>query len=291
MISGSIAALRSSVVPFARTAVSSTCSVAPTLGYGSWMFAPCRPLGADRRMPLGSLSTVAPKARSASRWKSIGRSPIRHPPRSGMKAWPSRCSRGPQKRMGMREAPACASISSMCADTAPRGSSRSTPSPSSVIVTPCTSRRERTTCTSLMSGTSRSTLSVSPRSDATIALVARFFAPLTSTRPRSGRPPRISRTEPPPPEGVDAEALSRVFIDRTSFGVSAMCAEDVSDGAPDGGIVSADGERPRPPRLPARLELRDPVFIAQRQPDVVEPFEEPPSSVIVDVEGDSEGVS
>ena len=32
MISGSIAALRSVVMPRARTAVSSTCSVAPTLG-------------------------------------------------------------------------------------------------------------------------------------------------------------------------------------------------------------------------------------------------------------------
>ena len=32
MISGSIAALLSSVTPSARTAVSSTCSVAPTLG-------------------------------------------------------------------------------------------------------------------------------------------------------------------------------------------------------------------------------------------------------------------
>ncbi len=35
MISGSMAALRSSVTPSAITAVSSTCSVAPTLGYGS----------------------------------------------------------------------------------------------------------------------------------------------------------------------------------------------------------------------------------------------------------------
>ena len=196
MISGSMAAPRSSVVPFARTAVSSTCSVAPTLGYGSVMSAPCRPFGADSRMPLGSLSTVAPNARSASRWKSIGRSPMRHPPRSGINAWPSRCRSGPQKRIGMRDAPACASISSMWADTAPDGSRRSTPSPSSSIVTPCTSSSERTTCTSLMSGTSRSTLSVSPSRAATIALVARFFAPLTSTRPTRGRPPRIASTWP-----------------------------------------------------------------------------------------------
>ena len=44
MISGSIAAPLSSVMPSARTAVSSTCSVAPTLGYGSSILAPCRPV-------------------------------------------------------------------------------------------------------------------------------------------------------------------------------------------------------------------------------------------------------
>ena len=182
------------------------------------MSAPWRPsFGAESRMPLGSFSTVAPNARSASRWKSIGRSPMRQPPRSGMNAWPSRCRSGPQKRIGMRDAPAWASISSMCAETAPLGSSRSTPSPSSSIVTPCTSSSERTTFTSLMSGTSRSTLSVSPRRAATIALVARFFAPFTSTRPTRGRPPRIASTWPvrsvPSPPGCDAaEALRRVFI-------------------------------------------------------------------------------
>ena len=45
-ISGSTAALVSSVTPSARTAVSSTCSVAPTLGYSRWILVPLRPLGA-----------------------------------------------------------------------------------------------------------------------------------------------------------------------------------------------------------------------------------------------------
>ena len=49
----------------------------------------------------------------------------------------------------------------------------------------------------------------------------------------------------------------------------------------------ADGERPRPPRLSAGLELRDLVLVAQGEPDVVEPFEKPPPSVIVDVEIDA----
>ncbi len=150
-------------------------------------------------------------------WKLIGRSPMRQPPRSGMSASPSRCSSGPQKRIGMRDAPACASISSKWADTAPlrvedaacRPLRRPRPR------TPCTSSSERTTCTSLMSGTSRSTLVVSPRSAATIALVARFFAPLTSTRPVSGRPPRIARVSPDTsrsPAFGSAESLRRVFI-------------------------------------------------------------------------------
>ena len=51
-----------------------------------------------------------------------------------------------------------------------------------------------------------------------------------------------------------------------------------------GGPGLRNGERPRPPRLAASLELRDLVFVAQREPDVVEPFEKPPPSVIVDVE-------
>ena len=46
MISGSIAAPDSSVLPSASTAASSVCSVAPTDGYGRWIFAPCRPFGA-----------------------------------------------------------------------------------------------------------------------------------------------------------------------------------------------------------------------------------------------------
>ena len=45
MISGSIAAFFSSVTPLARTAVSSTCSVAPTLGYGSSMFGAVQAVG------------------------------------------------------------------------------------------------------------------------------------------------------------------------------------------------------------------------------------------------------
>ena len=67
-ISGSTAALTSSVTPWARTAVSSTCSVAPTLGYSRRIFVPFRPFGAVMWMPISRLSTIAPKLRSTSRW-------------------------------------------------------------------------------------------------------------------------------------------------------------------------------------------------------------------------------
>ena len=88
-------------------------------------------------------------------------------------------------------------------------------------VTPCTSSSDRTTCTSLMSGTSRSTLVVSPSSAATIAFVARFFAPLTSTRPRE-RPCRRGsrgslRTIPVSLPSVSAVTLRSDFIRWTSL--------------------------------------------------------------------------
>ena len=154
MISGSIAAPESSVMPSASTAVSSTCSVAPTLGYGSAIFAPVQAVRAPTSgCRSGSFSTMAPNLRSTSRWKSMGRSPMRQPPRSGMNASPRRCSSGPQNRIGMRLEPACASMSAMCAVSTFDGSRMSSPSSTPcVTLTPCTSSRPRTMRTSLMFG-------------------------------------------------------------------------------------------------------------------------------------------
>src|SRR2546421_7677559 len=193
-ISGSTAALRSSVTPSARTAVSSTCSVAPTLGYGSSNLVPCRPLGAVRCSPPAVLSTTAPNCRSAARGKSIGRSPMWQPPSSGMKAWPRRCSSGPQNRVGIRLDPACTLISSAVAVPTFAGSNTNSPRPSSVTCTPCSSSRPRTTSTSRTFGTSNSRLGVSPSSVATIVLETRFLAPRTLISPRSGTPPCTVRT-------------------------------------------------------------------------------------------------
>ena len=77
------------------------------------MTVPLRPAGGGQPDALGLLVDGAPNWRRISRWKSMGRSPIRHPPRSGMKASPRRCRSGPQNRIGIREDPACASMSAM----------------------------------------------------------------------------------------------------------------------------------------------------------------------------------
>ena len=189
MISGSTAALRSSVTPSASTAVSRTCSVAPTLGYGSSSLVPRSRLGADRWSPRSVFSITAPNPRSACRWKSIGRGPMWQPPRSGMTACPSRCSSGPQNRIGMRLEPACTWISSTAARSTLAGSNSRSPSGPSLTRTPCSSSRPRTMSTSRIRGTSRNRLGPSPSSAATIALGTRFLAPRTRISPRSGVPP------------------------------------------------------------------------------------------------------
>ena len=155
MISGSMAAPRSVVMPSLRTAVSRVCSVAPTEGKGSSMMAPCRPeAGRLMRTPSGRLSTTAPNLRSVSRWKSMGRPPMAQPPSSGMNASPSWWSRGPQKRIGMREAPASVSMSEREAILTFVGSSIIVPrSWSKSAVTPCRPSRSETTSTSRIRGT------------------------------------------------------------------------------------------------------------------------------------------
>ncbi len=97
-ISGSTAALDNSVTPSASTAVSSTCSVAPTDGYGSRIFVPRSRCGASRYCPSARFSMVAPNCRSTSKWKSMGRPPMSQPPRPGMNAWPRRLAAAGRRR-------------------------------------------------------------------------------------------------------------------------------------------------------------------------------------------------
>src|SRR5690606_40511269 len=133
-------------------------------------------------------------------------------------------------------------------------------------------------------------LVLSPRREATIALVARFFAPFTSTRPRSGLPPRIASTEPAGTgtwwtsasrSGVVIRASStqdRRGGGRESLIQSRRVPQGLVTPGPPRVPSSADGECAGPPRLAAGLELRDLVFVAQCEPDVIEPLEEPAPS-------------
>ncbi len=155
--------------------------------------------GASRYWPSARFSMVAPNWRSTSKWKSIGRPPMSQPPRPGMKAWPRRCSSGPQKRIGMRDEPAWASMSATFALSTCEGSRMSSPGSSpGRTVTPCSCSSPRTTRTSRMSGTLRSRLGPLPSSAATIAFGTRFLAPRTRISPSSGVPPWTSRTSSVP---------------------------------------------------------------------------------------------
>ena len=113
-----------------------------------------------------------------------------------MIASPRRCSSGPQKRIGMRELPACASMSATWARSTFEGFRCSVPPTTSCsILTPWIDSSFETMRTSLMSGTERRTLGPSPSSAATIAFETRFLAPRTVISPSSGRPPRTWKVE------------------------------------------------------------------------------------------------
>ena len=93
-ISGSLAAPCRRVWPRAAHPASSTVSVAPTLGPGRRISAPCSPAGAVRSSRWAACSTRAPIRSSAARCQSTGRAPILHPPGSAVSARPSFASRG-----------------------------------------------------------------------------------------------------------------------------------------------------------------------------------------------------
>src|SRR5690606_985246 len=141
----------------------------------------------------------------------------------------------------------------------------SSPGAGFVTPTPYTPRRPRTTCTSLMSGTPRRMLGVSPRRAATIAFVARFFAPRTSMRPRSGLRPRTVID--------DAARPTRSPDLRASLMTEFMRLPCLTN-----------GEGPGEPACALLLEPCDFLLLTQGETDVVEALEQAPPSVIVDLE-------
>ena len=98
---GSEAALRITVVPSISAAAISAFSVAITDGSSMKKSTGWRPFGASMWMSR-PCSTVAPRARKASRWGSRRRRPITSPPGGGMFVRPKRLSSGPAARNDAR---------------------------------------------------------------------------------------------------------------------------------------------------------------------------------------------
>ena len=92
--SGSQAAPRSTVVPWAQAAAISSVSVAPTLGSRSVKSAPCSRPARRNTTASAANSICAPMAARPSRWISTGRGPSRQPPGMGMRTCPTRTSSG-----------------------------------------------------------------------------------------------------------------------------------------------------------------------------------------------------
>ena len=205
-----------------------------------------------------------------------------------MSASPRRCRSGPQKRIGMRDAPACASISSKCADTAPDGIEDQRPGLVAVLDAYAVDLEERP-----------HDLHVADVGD--IPQHARRVAQQRRHHRLRGEVLRALDLDATGqrPAAADREGLSGHFLllclgvgrnaEKRLHPVVLTCVVRGVAGritrpswGDDPGL--RDRERPRPPCLAASLELRDPIRIAQREPDVIEPLEKPPPSVIIDVE-------
>ena len=102
--SGSVAAPRSTVIPFAHTAAISSVSLAPTLGNRNVMSAPCRPRGARRKSDAPFSSTCAPIWARPFRCISMGRAPNLQPPGRPTQARAARTSIGARKNSDERMA-------------------------------------------------------------------------------------------------------------------------------------------------------------------------------------------
>src|SRR5699024_4900987 len=207
-----------------------------------------------------------------------------------------RVSSSPNSRMWMREDPPCASMSTTDPCSTEAGSSTSSPSASprsgpGVTRTPCSSRRPVTISTSRIAGTPRSTDGESPSSAATIAFGTRFLAPRTRTVPVSGTPPWTSSIRAPSESDTARTARQRT---RSPGGRPCESYRIRPGGAlrlrPARGCVSEDRQGRRLVRRADLLERLDVLLVLQGQPDVVEPLQQAPAGVVVDLERDRERV-
>src|ERR1035438_1142673 len=189
MISGSMAAFDSSVLPCASTAARIICSVAPTLGYSRCSLLPVRRSQVRCALPVSSCS-VAPRSCNPRMWKSTGRVPMRQPPRLGTGEAPKRASIGPQARIGMRLLPekVFRTWRSMGRRLAVLISS--TPGSGALTSPPRARMSSETMATSAMPATLRRVHFSPVSSAATMILGSEFLAPRSATSPASGCPPR-----------------------------------------------------------------------------------------------------
>ena len=186
VISGSRAAPRSTVVPLAHAAASTSVSVAPTLGKRRVISAPWRPEGAvSTNRPGPASHSTAPICRSPARCRSMGRAPILHPPGRFVSVRPSFASSGAQNRMDARI------CSAVCPGSAPvfGGPERTRSSPSHRAAHPAPRSSARLTATSERRGTARSRTLSEHSMDAASSGSTLFFAAGMRTAPFSGRPP------------------------------------------------------------------------------------------------------
>src|SRR3954453_13732440 len=187
---GSQAALRITVVPSISADAISAFSVPITDGSSMKKSHACSPpLSATMRMSL-PCSTVAPRARNASRCGSSRRRPITSPPGGGIVAAPKRASSGPAARNEARMRSASAESTAVLCTLAAHsttvlwsGRSISTPRSSSRSSRASVSRIRGTLCS-----VTRSSVSSAQASNGSAA----FLLPAGTTVPESGTPPSIT---------------------------------------------------------------------------------------------------
>ena len=187
-ISGSKAAFRSTVFPWASDAVIIKVSVAVTLIFLKVKRAPAS-LAARASNPCSDAFTFAPKALNPSIKMSMGRFPITHPPGYGEDTFFCRARSGPVSTMEARSLSAISFLSS--APFILELSSKSSRSPFRAVSAPRSSSKSVMRDTSSMAGTFFIKKGLEKSGAAAIAFRAEFFAPRTGISPCKGVFPTI----------------------------------------------------------------------------------------------------
>src|SRR6266550_4106404 len=247
---GSEAALRSTVVPLARTAAISAFSVPVTLGSSRKMSAP---LSLPSSLYTSPTLTSAPRRSSARKCVSTRRRPITSPPGGGSVTRPKRASIGPASRIEAR-------ISLHSAGSSGFGSARLVSI--STVLAPCHCTLAPTCCSnarSVSTSRMRGTLSIrhgpSARSVAARIGRAAFLLPAGRIVPERGRPP-VTRND----GGIGSPKLRGRLRLRQAFANVGPRASRASAGASHRRRHRRDAivaPPPHPPSSPARRHRRD----------------------------------